>query len=169
MDFIDSIVDGLGELFDFSDATDSLSDFTDGIDLGDTSNIFGELAQGNFADNCSDDFYSSMQSAMGNFMPPIDDSVIPTDQSSIGDAMGSGLSASNDNDMAEFICGDYSEPENGDISFTGSGDKYTDNAYNQSQYDKWMDIYQEKLSKGDTSGAQAALATAKDHLRRIKN
>lgn len=79
------------------------------------------------------------------------------------------LSDLNDNDMAELICGDYSEPENGDISFTGSGDKYTDNAYNQSQYDKWMDIYQEKLSKGDTSGAQAALATAKDHLHRIKN
>lgn len=79
--------------------------------------------------------------------------------------------------MVDYLCEDTESTDNGfnelytinDISFTGNGDKYTDNAYNQSQYDKWMDIYMQKLAKGDTSGANAALSTAKDHLRRIKN
>ena len=73
-----------------------------------------------------------------------------------------------DSDMTDYVCADYTEGENNDISFTGN-DKYTDNSYNQAQADKWLAKEQDCLAKGDKSGAAAAHATAMDHLKRIKS
>lgn len=75
--------------------------------------------------------------------------------------------------MVDYLCGDenssYSNEQGmNNISFTGNGDKYTDNSYNQAQADKWLAKQQDCLAKGDISGADAAKALAKDHLRRIK-
>ena len=55
-----------------------------------------------------------------------------------------------------------------DISFEGSGDKYTDNEYNRKAADKWFAKEKDCLAKGDVNGAAAAHSTAMDHLKRIK-
>lgn len=80
--------------------------------------------------------------------------------------------------MVDYLCDDYNSVDNNDysyssnnpeISFTGNGDKYTDNEYNQTQADKWLDKEQECLAKGDKTGASAAHSTAMNHLKRIKS
>ncbi len=56
-----------------------------------------------------------------------------------------------------------------DISFTGNGDKYTDNSHNQFMADRWMAEAEKRYQKGDRSGGDRAMAAAKSYLSRIKN
>ncbi len=92
--------------------------------------------------------------------------------------------------MADYLCDDYNSPydsstydntlydntlydntsyDKSDISFTGNGDKYTDNDHNQSLADQWMAEAEKRYQKGDKSGGDRAMAKANDYLRRIKH
>ena len=73
-------------------------------------------------------------------------------------------------DMADYLCEtdiDVND-NNSDVSFTGSGDKYTDNDYNQRSADDLLKKEAYYREKGDNSAADAAHRQAMDHLRRVK-
>lgn len=162
MDGFDDLIDSFSESLSniLSDSTsDSLdfSQFSD-VDLGDYSSIISEFASGDFTDNGSDEFYSSMDNAFNGLFENFGSSM---------DA-NSNISFEGSLDNHElFLEESYSNADN--ISFEGNGDKYTDNSYNQAQADKWLAKEQECLAKGDKTGAAAAHRTAMDHLKRIKS
>lgn len=148
MDFFDEILDSIGG------ALDSVFDGGDSIDIDDISldgqdSMMSDLfSLQNFSSDSSD--FSSLMSA-----------------SFEGDAFDNFENSNFDCD-SDFD-GITEENQNSDVSFTGSGDKYVDNSYNQKQADKWLAKEQDCLAKGDKSGAAAAHATAMDHLKRIKS
>lgn len=168
MDGLDELINALGESVGnlFSEpASESASESISGsldlpnfpeidIDLDNCSDVLSGLANGSFIGNSQGDFYSSMENAFNTF-----------------------LDSSNSSDPSFGGSIDHHDPFQGDpdydsdgseISFTGNGDKYTDNSYNQEQAKKWLAIEQDKLAKGDIKGAESARNIAKDHLRRIK-
>ena len=74
-------------------------------------------------------------------------------------------------DMADYLCEtDFDIPDNqSDVSFTGSGDKYSDNDYNRQAADDFLEQEAYYRGKGDNAAADAAHSQAMKHKGRIKD
>lgn len=162
MDGFDDLIDSLGKAISdiFSDSTSGIEDFSpfSDVNLGDCSTIISDFASGNFIDNGSEEFYSGMESALNRLLEDTDSSLDTNSNISFEGSMSHHEPFSRESDF-----------NTDNISFEGNGDKYTDNAYNQAQADKWLAKEQECLAKGDKTGAAAAHSTAINHLKRIKS
>lgn len=74
------------------------------------------------------------------------------------------LTDSNNEDVSSQVMDANEEP----ISFTGNGDKYSDNEYNQKAADNALAEEARLREKGDVRGAEAAHREAMKHISRIK-
>lgn len=76
--------------------------------------------------------------------------------------------------MVDYLCSDVNDDSyrdshhGGDISFCGSGDKYTDNEHNQSLADQWIREAEKRYAKGEKNAGDRAMAKANEYLSRIK-
>ena len=160
-DFIDSVSASLDNFFNGTDsACEDFSDLTDGTNIGDCGDdVIDALSNGNFSSHGSSDFYSSMKSALREF-----DSVNGTESAMYLDGIDGEVSFEGSLEHYE----PFDDENREDVSFTGNGDKYTDDEYNREQAEKWFKKEEECLKKGDTSGASAAHSIAMKHQKRIK-
>jgi len=112
------------------------------------------------SDNCGDTYITESDSLASLDIPDIDNM--------------------SQDSMIDYLCADpdtridngvdtVSSVSANDISFTGNGDKYTDNSHNQFMADRWMAEAEKRYQKGDRSGGDRAMAHAKSYLSRIKN
>lgn len=72
-------------------------------------------------------------------------------------------------EMADYLCEtDYDMNDNhSDVSFTGNGNKYTDNEYNRESADDFLEQEAYYRKKGDNAAADAAHRQAMKHKGRI--
>lgn len=111
------------------------------------------------SDNSGDAGFNEFDSLASLDSPDIDN----LSQDSMIDYLCADPDTSIDNSINDISLGTAN-----DVSFTGSGDKYTDDSYNQSMADRWIAEAEKRYQKGDKSGGDRAMAAAKSYLSRIK-
>lgn len=149
---IEGIEDLIECLFGDGDIDCSPEDVLDGGDYTfDDTQIFDSMA----SEGVSDGFNEEMSQALNEF-----------NNESIDFSSTDSISFTSNSHHEPFP--DETTGNGEDISFGGSGDKYTDNEYNRQAADKWLQKEKDCLAKGDISGASAAHSTAMSHIKRIK-
>lgn len=147
-------IDAIKDIIPFG--KDEVSDNDTSTDFADYSFNSGEDAlgrllssdfsdiQGNEFDTFSNDFTAAMNSAYSE--------LDVSDNGNFGN---------------DFIDSDINTNQ-ADISFTGNGDKHTDDDYNRKAAEEHLKQEEYLRKKGDNRGADAAHSQAEKHIKRIK-
>lgn len=147
-------IDAIKDIIPFGG--DEASDNDTSVDFGDFSFNSGEDALGSLL---SSDFSNIQGNEFEIF------------SSDLGDAMNSAYIDSEVSENGSFSNGSLdsemdSNQEN--ISFTGNGDKHTDDDYNRKAAEEHLKQEEYLRKKGDNRGADAAHSQAEKHIKRIK-